>query len=160
MRHALWSLFVPSQTVGSEVIFFDLMNHADRDITVSSVVAIRDASVAATGLVSVQMFLTRTSSVGIGGTDAVEGGGSFVACTFTRVQQVALPSGVTARLTPSSSGGGGVICERQIIPEETLVQPPVEFLDTLLTVPEGTGIRVQQGSIASVGKVGFQCLFY
>jgi hypothetical protein len=162
MVHALWSLYVPSQSVGTSLVFFDLYNGSDRNLFVSSVTAIRDATNEVTGLVAVQLFLTRTASPGSGGTAATSNNTALLSApSITDVQQSALPNGVTARITPTSGAtAGAVIGERQIVPEETLVQVPAEFLETILTVPEGTGIRVVQGATASVGRVGFQVLFY
>lgn len=162
MVHALWSLFVPSQTSSANLVYMDLWNGADRDITVSSFMAIKDAAVAVSGLVTARLLLTRTSAVGTGGTAATSEGTDIAAATITRVQQYALPTGITARLTPSGGAtAGAIICERHIYPEETQgTQGPEEFVHALLTVPEGTGLRIVQGTVASVGKVGFQCLFY
>lgn len=164
LRHALWALFVPSQTVGANLTFFDLMNVSDRAITVSSLVAIKDVAVAVTGLVSAQLFLTRITAVGTGGTANTSEGTSLTACTITRLQSNPLPTGITARLTPSGgTTAGAVICERHIFPEElgnSANYEPLQFLEALLTVPEGTGIRIVQGTVASVGKIGFQALFY
>ena len=164
IRFGLYTFFVPSQTSSASLVYFDLWNGSDRDLTVSSVVAIKDAAVAVTGLVSVQLFLTRTSAVGTGGTVNTEEGTSLTLCTITKLQQRALPSGVTGRLTPSGGAtAGATIAERHIMPEElgnSANYEPLEFLRSLLTVPEGTGIRVVQGTVASVGKVGFNVNFY
>jgi hypothetical protein len=163
LRHSLWNLYVPSQVAGANLVFWDMFNGSSRDITVSSLVAVKEAAVAVSGLVAVRMFLTRTSAVGTGGTANTTEGTSLTACTITRIQQDALPTGITARLTPTGGAtAGAVICERDLFPEETNAAnyEPLQFLDTLLTVPEGTGIRVVQGSVASVGNIGFQVLFY
>jgi hypothetical protein len=36
----------------------------------------------------------------------------------------------------------------------------IEFLTSALVVPAGTGIRVVQGSVASVGSIGFGATFF
>ncbi len=163
MRYGLYSLFVPAQVVGANLVYFDLYNGSDRDIVVSSLKAIKNGVSAVTGVVAVELFLTRTSAVGTGGTVNTEEGTSLTACTITKLQQRALPSGVTARLTPTGGAtAGAVICSRQLFPEETtgVNYEGLEFIDSLLEVPEGTGIRVVQGSTASVGGVGYQVVFY
>lgn len=163
MRYGLWNLYVPSQVAGANLVYFDLWNGSDRNITLSSLVAVKETAVAVSGLVAVRMFLTRTSAVGTGGTANTEEGTSLTACTITKLQQRALPSGVTARLTPTGGAtAGAVVCERDLFPEETNAAnyEPLQFLDTLLTIPEGTGIRVVQGSVASVGNIGFNAAFY
>lgn len=162
-RYGLWSLFVPSQTSGANLVYFDLYNGSARNITLSSLVAIKDTAVAVSGLVSVQMFLTRTTAVGTGGTEDTNDGTSLTACTISKLQQRTLPSDISARLTPSGGAtAGAVICERHVYPEETIGAnyEPLEFLPSFLVIPEGTGIRVVQGSVASVGKIGFQAVLY
>jgi len=164
VRYGLWSLFVPSQAVGANLVYMDLYNGSERPITLSSLVAIKDTAVAVTGLVSVQLFLTRTSAVGTGGTASTSDGAGLTVCTISRLQQQALPSGISARLTPTGGAtAGAVIAERHIMPEElgnSANYEPLEFLSSLLVIPEGTGIRVVQGAVASVGKVGFGGTFY
>jgi hypothetical protein len=163
LRYGQYSLFVPSQAVGASLVYFDLWNGSDRDITLSSLKAIKDGVTAVSGVISVQLFLTRTSAVGTGGTANTEEGTSLTACTITKIQQRALPSGITARLTPTGGAtAGAVICERHLFPEETtgVNYEGLEFLDALVTVATGTGVRVVQGGTASVGKIGFGVVFY
>ncbi len=163
MRYGLYRLFVPSQAVGANKTFLDLYNGSERAITISSVEAIKDGSVAVTGTLAVQLFLTRTSAVGTGGTAATEEGTGLTAATITKLDTRALPEGVSARLAPSGGAtAGAVVSERQVFTEETNAAnyEPVEFLRSLLVVQPGTGIRVVQGSIASVGNVGFGVVFY
>ena len=164
MAHALWSLYVPSQVAGANLVYFDLWNGSERPIYVSSLNAVKETAVAVTGLVAARLFLTRTSAVGTGGTANTSGGTSLSACTITNIQQYALPTGITARLTPSGGAtADAVICERDVMPEElgsSANYEPLEFLKAILTVPEGTGIRVVQGAVASVGNIGFDCWFY
>lgn len=163
LRVGYWSLFVPAQAVGASKVFFDLFNGSERAITVSSVEAIKDGSQAVTGTLAAQLFLTRTSAVGTGGTDATEEGTSLTAATLSKLQAYALPEGVSARAAPSGGAtAGAVICERQVFTEETtgVNYEPVEFLPCGLVVPAGTGIRVVQGAVASVGNIGFGVAFY
>ena len=164
LRHAIWSLYMPSQVAGANLVYFDLYNGSDRDITVSSLTAVKEAAVAVTGLVAVRLFLTRTTAVGTGGTANDTQGTSLTACTITRLQSNTLPTGISARLTPTGGAtAGAVLCERNIMPEElgnSANYEPLEFITALLNVPEGTGIRVVQGSVASVGNIGFGCSFY
>ncbi len=162
-RHGVWTLFVPAQVVGASLVYWDLWNGSDQDITVSSVVAMKNGVTAVSGVVAVDLFLTRTSAVGTGGTVNTEEGTSLTACTITKLQQRAVPSGITARLTPTGGAtAGAVISERQIFPEETNAAnyEGLEFLPSMITVPIGTGLRVVQGATASVGGVGFSVQFY
>jgi hypothetical protein len=163
-RYGQWMVYVPSQVSGANLVYFDLWNGSDRDITVSSLTAVKETAVAVTGLVSVRLFLTRTSAVGTGGTANTTDGSSLTACTISKLQQRACDTAITARLTPTGGAtAGAVICERNVMPEElgsSANYEPLEFLPALLTVPEGTGIRVVQGSVASVGNIGFGVIFY
>jgi len=163
LRTGYWSLFVPSQAVGAATVFMDLYNGSSREITLTSLTAIKDGSVAVSGVVAAQLFLTRTTAVGTGGTTATEEGTSLTAATLTKLQTYALPEGVTARKTPTGGAtAGAVVCERQIFTEETNAAnyEPLEFLTCGLVVPAGTGVRVVQGSVASVGSLGFGATFY
>lgn len=163
LRTGYWSLFVPSQAVGAATVHFDLWNGSERSITLSSLTAVKDGSVAVTGLVAAQLFLTRTTAEGTGGTAATSEGTSTSAATIARLQTFALPTGITARKTPTGGAtAGAVVCERQIFTEETNAADyePIEFLVCGLVVPAGTGIRVVQGSVASVGSIGFGAAFY
>lgn len=163
-RVGYWGLFVPASAAWAGKTFFDLFNGAERAITVSSVEAVKDGSQAVTGtLLAAQLFLTRTSAVGTGGTTATEEGTSLTAATLSKLQALALPEGVSARAAPSGGAtAGAVICERQVFTEETagVNYEPVEFLPCGLVVPAGTGIRVLQGAVASVGNIGFGVTFY
>lgn len=162
-RVGYWSLFVPAQAVGASKVFFDIYNGSSRAITVSSVKAIKDGSQAVTGTLAAQLFLTRTTAVGSGGTSATEEGTSTTAPAITKLQTFALPEGVAARSAPSGGAtAGAVICERQVFTEETNAADyePAEFLSSVLVVPAGTGIRVVQGTVASVGNIGFEVTFY
>ena len=163
LRTGYWSLFVPSQAVGASTTFFDLFNGSSREITLSSLTAVKDGSVAVSGVVAVQLYLTRTTAIGTGGTTATSEGTSLSAATITKLQFLALPTGISARLTPTGGAtAGAVICQRQLFTEETNAAnyEPVEFLTCGLVVPAGTGIRVVQGSVASVGSIGFGAAFY
>lgn len=163
-RYGQWILYVPSQVSGANLVYFDFWNGSDRDLTVSSLTAVKETAVAVSGLVSVRLFLTRTTAVGTGGTEDTNDGTSLTACTITKLQQRTLPADISARLTPTGGAtAGAVICERNVMPEElgnSANYEPLEFLPALLTVPSGTGIRVVQGSVASVGNIGFGCIFY
>jgi len=163
LRTGYWSLFVPSQAVGASTVFFDVWNGSSREITLSSLTAVKDGSVAVSGVVAVQLYLTRTTAIGTGGTAATSEGTSLSAATITKLQTFALPSGIDARKTPTGGAtAGAVVCERQIFTEETNAADyeGIEFLTSALVVPAGTGIRVVQGSVASVGSIGFGAAFY
>lgn len=162
-RHGVWTLFLPGVGVGANLVYFDLWNGSDQDITVSSVVAIKNGQTAVSGVVAVQLFLTRTTAVGTGGTSAVAEGSTLTVPALTKLQQRALPTGISARLAPSGGAtAGAIITERQMFTEETNAAnyEGLEFLPSMMIVSQGSGIRVVQGSVASVGMISFAVNFY
>lgn len=163
-----YTLFIPSQAAGASKVYWDLFNAAGSGVTlrVKSVEVVKNGSVAVTGTLAVQLFLTRTSAVGTGGTAAVSEGSSLTAMSFNKMNPVnaSLPAGITARLAPTGgAAAGAVIAEVQVHTEETnaasydlpdFLLPECANIQPLM-VPEGTGIRVVQGAVASVGNIGF-----
>lgn len=167
-----YRLFIPAGAAGASKVYFDLFNATGSGLTlrVLSVRAIKDGSVAVTGALSVKLYLTRTTAVGTGGTAATLEGTSLTAATISEMDpaNAALNANVTARLAPTAGAtAGAVICERHIFTEETTAAnyDPVEFLNPNtddiqpLIVPANTGIRIVQGTVASVGNIGFDVLF-
>ena len=170
---AIYKLFVPPQAVGANLVFFDLFNPGavGTDLQVLSVIPVVQGSTAVTGVVGVDLHLTRTTAVGTGGTEATFEGTSLTAATISALdsKQPLVASLISARLTPSGGAtAGAVLAYRQVFTEETnggtytQVADMVRALsDTIpgLLVPGGTGIRVVQGSVASAGNIGFDVFF-
>lgn len=166
-------LFIPAQAVGASLVYFDLWNTATSTygtLKIHSILPIVSGAVAVTGVVAVDVFLTRTSAVGTGGTPATAEGTSLTAATFSSFDcgaPIALAQ-ISARLTPSGGAtAGAVLSYRSLFTEETnsaayalsdLVNPPAQSFAYVPVAP-GTGIRVVQGSVASVGNIGFDILF-
>ena len=165
-------LFVPAQAAGASKVYFDLFNAtgSGKTLRVKSVEVIKSGSVAVTGVLALQLFLTRTTAVGTGGTAATAEGTSLTAIAMNKMNpaNATLPAGVTARAAPTAGAtAGAVIGECQIFPEETNASS-YEYIDFMLAtaqdiqplfVPENTGIRVVQGTVASVGNTGFNVIF-
>lgn len=168
-----YSLFVPSQAVGSNKVFFDLFNatSSGKVMRIRSIRAFIDTDTAVTGTLGVELILTRTTAVGTGGTAHTENGTSTTAIAISELDSdnSALPAQVTARAAPSGGATGGAVINNQwVFTEETNAGSqfgPREFLWPYLgsvqplTVRENSGIRVLQGSVASVGNIGFNVLF-
>lgn len=166
-------LFVPKQAVGANLVYFDLFNAAGSNATViiRSVLPIVSGAVAVTGLLGVDLFLTRTSTVGTGGTAATYNGTDPTACTINKKNPVgsAVSALITARLTPSGGAtAASVVAQTCVFTEETSAGAYMgaanEMLDRYqnadpIILPEGHGIRVVQGSVASVGNIGFDVAF-
>jgi hypothetical protein len=167
-----YTVFIPASAAGANKVFFDLFNAtgSGKTMKVKSIRAIKDGSVAVTGVVSVKLYLTRTTAIGTGGTAAVENGATLTAPAITEhdTNSPALPAQITARAAPTGGAtAGAVISERHIMPEETNASTydRVEFLlpegvDVQpIIVRENQGIRVVQGAVASVGNIGFSITF-
>ena len=166
--HPAYSLFIPKQAVGADLVYLDLFSAttAEVDLYLTSMRVIVSGAVAVTGVVGVDLHLTRTTAVGTGGTAATNEGTDKSAATFTALDgQNLLPGGVTARLTPTGGGtAGALLAYASVFTEEAnagaYVQP-VEFVHGVpfYKIPRGTGIRVVQGAVASVGNIGFEAIF-
>jgi hypothetical protein len=169
----LYKLFVPSQAVGASLVYFDLFNTGSvgLDMEIKSIIPVVSGAVAVTGVVAVDLFLTRTTAVGTGGTAATTEGTSLTAMTITAFDnsQPAALSTLSARLTPTGGAtAGAVLAQRSVFTEETNAGTYIQIADMVrglyadlpgLLVPSGTGIRVVQGGVASVGNIGFDVCF-
>jgi hypothetical protein len=164
-----YRLFVPSQAVGANLVYFDMFNASEYGVYVNSVVPIVSGAVAVVGVVAVDLFLTHTTAVGTGGTAATYGGTALTACTFSPLTRTGqpVPATITARLTPTGGATAGpVIGWDSVFTEETNAGTYVgrahellKYDDEELYLPNGSGIRVVQGAVASVGNIGFNVSF-
>lgn len=145
--------------------YFTLWNPAssERSIILDTLKAIKNGTVALTGVLSAQLFLTRiTTQAPSGGTEANSG---FTSLTGNGVCGIrapgqSLPGGISFMVLPTANvTAGEVLSERQLFPEETATvnYDAIEFLDSPIIIPPGTGIRVVQGATGSaVGSVSFK----
>ena len=165
---ARYKLFIPATSAGANKVYFDLFNDPTSGIKleIESVTAQKHGDVAVTGTLALALYLTRTTAIGTGGTAATHEGTALNAATFTRIDNdiPQLPLSISARLTPSGGAtAGAVLSTINIFPEETAAinYDPVDFLDysTPVRVQPGSGIRVVQGSVASVGNTSFEVVF-
>lgn len=167
-------LFVPYQSSGANLIYFDLFNASGsaRDVLVKSITPIVSGANAVSGVVAVDLFLNRTTAVGTGGTAATYEGTAFTACTISPMGygSTKISTSITARFTPSGGAtAGAVISWASVFTEETSAASYFSVANELvrrgqldnppLVVPQGTGISVVQGSVASVGTTGFDVIF-
>lgn len=168
-----YRLFVPSQAVGASLVYFDLFNASSSalELEILSVIPLVSGAVAVSGVVAVDLFLTRTTAVGTGGTAATREGTSLTAATFTAMATGAQLNGsVTARLTPTGGAtAGAVLSFASVFTEETSAATYYGHTNDLvrrndpngepLIVRLDSGIRVVQGGVASVGNIGFDVIF-
>lgn len=163
----IYKLFVPIQAVGASLVYFDLFNVTNQyRIDLLQVFPVVSGAVAVTGVVAVDLFLTRTTAVGTGGTAATKEGTGLTTCTFSawNCEQPIDLTAVSARLTPSGGAtAGAVLSQTSVFPEETNAGAYLQYglLRNYPPIPirYGTGIRVVQGGVASVGNIGFDVLF-
>lgn len=165
--NTLHHLFVPAQAVGANLVYFDFWNGSGVPVFVPSLRIVKDNSVALAGSVSVKLHLTRTSAIGVAGTAAVADGATLTVPALTSAAPWnTILAGVSARITPTSGAtAGAIIRERHVMSNEAFnqdyspSQPDFVRDDGGLIIPSGTGIRVVQGSVASVGNIGFDMPF-
>jgi len=158
-----YSLFVPKQAVGANLVYFDLWNPGNSFLVeLESVVPVVSGAVAVTGVVGVDLILTRTSAVGTGGTAATVEGTDPTAMTFSGIdnsQPLSLLA-LSARLTPTGGATAGAVLEwASVFTEETNAATYNAYANmvgaTPITIKPSSGIRVVQGAVASVGNIGF-----
>jgi len=170
---AYYNLFVPLQAVAANVVYFDLFNASGSGaiVEVKSVIPVVSGATAVTGVLGVDIFLTKTTAVGTGGTAATQEGTGLTTCTFSgHDNQQPLPALITARLTPTGGAtAGGVLSWCSLSAEETASTtygnaPDMVCFDYddcgFITLSANKGIRVVQGATAAlVGNIGFNVMF-
>lgn len=163
----VYRLNVPAQAVGASKVFCDVFNAtgSGKTLRILSAVANVLLDTAVTATTGVQVALTRTTAVGTGGTAFTADGTSLTATTLTRFDSgsATLPAGVTGRASPTGGAtAGAVLGVRHVFPDETSGVVSVEFLGSSgakVLVPEATGLRFVQGTVASVGSIAFEITF-
>lgn len=167
-----WGLVIPPAAVGASKIYFDLFNNqASTTLRLRKLFAIVATDVAVTGVVGIRVDTMRTSSIGTGGTAAVgpasasKTAGAFWPFTPGNT----LPAGVTARVVPTAGATDEAwLWPSYLFTEETNISSQVtQFFNLLpeltteqsIELPTGKGLKVIQGSVASVGTVGFLVVF-
>lgn len=170
---AQYRLICPAQAVGANKVFLDFFNATGSGVSIRilSAYCFVDNDTAVTGTLGVEINLTRTTAVGTGGTAATADGTSLTAITITKMDtaNAALPANITARSAPGGGAtAGALIGQRWVFTEET--SAPSGIAGTLgaefvrnegadLIVRENSGLRFVQGTVASVGNLGFEITF-
>lgn len=164
---SFYSVFVPKQAVGASLVYFDLFvpTTAQSRFSLVSCVPMVSGAVAVVGTLAVDLFLTRTSAVGTGGTAGTYEGTSLTALTISGRDnsQPLTANEVTARLTPAGGAtAASVLSWCSVFTEETADATYARAPDLAgsggLVIRPGTGIRVIQGGVASVGNIGFNLI--
>ena len=168
-----YRLICPSQAVGASKVFLDLFNATGSGVAlrILSAFCYVDNDTAVTGVVGVEVNLTRTTAVGTGGTAATTNGTSLTAITVSAMDtsNPALSASITARSAPTAGAtAGAVLGQRFVFTEETNAATGIagvlgaEFVRNEgadLIVRENSGLRFVQGTVASVGNLSFEITF-
>lgn len=169
---AQFSVFVPKQAVGADLVYFDLFvpSGSQWRFSLLSCQPVVSGAVAVTGVVGVDLLLTRTSAVGTGGTGATYDGAGTTAMTISgRGGAKVSATDISGRLTPTGGAtAAAVLGWGCVFSEETNAGTYVHDTDLAqryhtgdvgpIQIPEGSGIRVVQGAVASVGNIGFNLI--
>lgn len=165
-------IFIPAQAVGANLVYFDLFvpTTGAQTIKVMSCQPVVSGAVAVTGLVGVDLLLTKTSAVGTGGTAMTQSGTSITAMTITPhdSSQIFDLADMSGRLTPTGGAtAGGILSWGSVYTEEANSAAYTLAADLArnlypdipgVALTPGTGIRVIQGAVASVGNIGFNLI--
>ncbi len=162
-----------SSAVGASKVHCDLFNGVGsaKVMRILSVFVYPDIDTAVTGVVGVEVALTRTTSAGTGGTAATNDSTSLTAPTITRYDtaDAVVPTQITARLAPAGGAtAGAYLGSRWVFTEETNAGSALAAAQgadlirnegSKLIVREGEGIRIVQGAVASVGAIAIEVNF-
>lgn len=166
-----WGLIIPPSAVAANKIHFDLFNTSTQRLRLKKLFGIVATDVAVTGAVGVRMDVLRTSAIGTGGTAAVTtaSASKTAAAFWPFVTPGTLPPGITARVAPTAGATDlDWLFPSYLFTEETSPSAAMpQFYNLLpelgveqsIEIPINRGLKVVQGSVASVGNVGFLVVF-
>lgn len=168
-----YRLLVPPQAVGANKVHLDLFAASPYSLILLKVTGYMNLDATVTGALAVRLYLTRTTDVGTGGTAATTEGTALNAATISRFNpsDEVCPSGITARAAPAGGATAGAwLGEWDLAPEESNTSMGYQSLLMDVTLPHrketppfvvnmGTGVRILQGAVASVGTIGFMVDF-
>lgn len=165
--YAWWT---PGVAVGASKLYADIFNAtgSGKVLEIRGLWAIPHSDVAVTGAVAAEIGLYKTSAVGTGGTAHTYNGGSSSSShviTPYDSTNAALPAQITARSAPTAGATISALWWAQyIFTEETNAATyigaytnllPVGMMTQRLTLREGQGLLIKQGTVASVGTLSF-----
>lgn len=168
-----YRLIIPSQAVGASKVYCDLFNAtgSGKVMKVLSVFVYPDIDTAVTGVLAVEVALTRTTAVGTGGTAATNDSTSLTAPTIARFDttDAVVSASITARSAPTGGAtAGAFLGSRWVFTEETNAGSAISAAQgadlirnegAKLIVRENSGIRIVQGAVASVGNISVEINF-
>lgn len=169
----VYKLIVVGSAVGANKVHLDLFNATGSASTlrILSALCFVDNDSTVTGTVGVEMWLTRTTAVGTGGTAATTESTSLTAPALNKLDTsyANLSANITARSAPTGGAtAGAVLGQRFVFTEETSAPAGIagiqgaQFICTParpIYVRENQGVRFVQGAVASVGTLTFEIKF-
>lgn len=170
-----YTWWVPGQAVGASKLMADIFNAvgSGKVIELRGLWAIPKSDVAVVGALGVELGLYRTSAVGTGGTAHTYNGGNAATAhviTPSDTANAALPAGITARAAPTAGATIAALYWANYIPtEETATSMaylmamtnllPTSTMGQRITLREGEGLLLKQGTVVGVGSIGFLAQF-
>lgn len=170
-----YSWWVPTAAVGASKLYADIFNAtgSGKVIELRGIWAITDTDTAVTGALGIEIMLLRTSAVGTGGTAPTYNGGS-ASSTGTIIpldtNNASLPAQITARALPTGGATIAAFYWSQWVPgEESATSQaymtsfqnllPVTAMGQRITLREGQGLLLKQGTVAATGNMAFLVTF-
>ena len=170
-----YTWWVPGQAVGASKLLADIFNASGsgKVMELRGLWAIPKTDVAVVGAVGVEVGLYRTSAVGAGGSAHTYNGGSAATShviTPVDTTNAPLPAQITARAAPTGGATIGALYWANYVPtEETATSMaylmamisllPDSTMGQRITLREGQGLLIKQGTVAGVGTIGFLAQF-
>lgn len=168
----VYRLIVLGSAVGANQVHCDLFNATGSGLRlkVLSARVIPDIDTAIAGTVAAEMFLTRTTAVGTGGTAMTLDNTALTGISISELDtdNAALNANITARSRPTGGAtAGAILGVRYVMTEETSAAAQVagtfgvEYITpgAPIMVRENQGLRFVQGAIATVGTLTFEITF-
>ena len=167
----LYRAFFPSVACANDKVYLDLWNGStDLIMQLAQVIPIADGCIANAGATGINLFLTRTTAIGTGGTAAVAEGSVLTVPAISRIDSRSsqCPATITARSAPAGGATGGAILGVSVQFGEDLgaaVYWPMNLVNAVAThaapaiLGPSSGIRVLQSAASLVGNIAFEILF-
>lgn len=170
-----YTWWLPGQVVGASKLHADIFNAvgSGKILEMRGLWAIPKSDVAVVGALGIEIGLYRTSAFGTGGTaHTYNGGSAATAHVITPVDtaNASLPAQITARSAPTGGATIAALYWPNYIPlEETNTSMaylmavnnllPATTMGQRLTLREGQGLLLKQGTVVGAGTLGFLAQF-
>jgi hypothetical protein len=169
-----YTWWVPGSAVGASKLYADLFNAtgSGKIIEIRGVWAIPKGDVTNASALATEVGLYRTSAVGTGGTVHTYNGGTAATAhviTPWDTANAALPAQITARAVPTAGATIAALYWAQYVylQEDNAAAYvaafanllPVGTMNQRITLREGQGLLIKQGTIVNAGSLAYLTLF-